>query len=103
MISPLPTGLDVKESGGITPAARLIHERSLIVRLVGRLPVDRHLVFHARAVAAHALLSLDPAVVHLAGRGTEVCPVRLDFAVCPLCLSIIELVVGSVALPTRPF
>ena len=50
MVSPLATRLYVKESGGILPpAARLIPETSLIVRLAERLPVERHLVFHARA------------------------------------------------------
>jgi len=56
MVSPLDAHLDVNKK-----AARLTSRRSfgsgktsLIVRLADRRPVDRHLVFHARAAVVHA-------------------------------------------------
>ena len=67
---------------------------SLIVRfadrpLAGRGPVDRRLVFRARAADVRAPLSLYLAVGRLAVQGKGICPVRLDFVVYPSCLSLL--------------
>ena len=94
MISPLATRLDVKESGGsYLPPLVGSKRTSLIVRLADRRPVDRHLVyrrpvarrlvFHARAADVRAPLSLDLAVVLALLSGKGICPVHLDFVLCP--------------------
>jgi hypothetical protein len=96
MVSPLEGRLDVnKKSGGsYLPPVFCFKRTSLIVRLVDRHPVDRHLVFHARAAGVHvpdvhAPVCRDLAVVRLSVRGRSVCSVRLDFVVCPSCLSLL--------------
>ena len=89
MISPLATRLGVKESGGsYLPPLVGSKRTSLIVRLADRRladrhPVDRHLVFYASAADVRAPHSLDLSVGRLAVRGKEICPVHLDFVVCP--------------------
>jgi hypothetical protein len=80
MISPLATRVDViKKRRELPPAACWFKRTGLIVRLADRRPVDRYLVFHARAADVHAPLSRDLAVVRLAVRGKGICRVRLDF------------------------
>ena len=88
MVSPLATRLDVKESGGsYLPPLFCFKRTSLIVRSVDRRPVDRrppvdrHLVFHARAADVHAPLFRDLAVRLV--QESWACSVRLDFVVCP--------------------
>ena len=81
--------LDITKRRELPPAALFISKTSLIDRPVDpldrrpvdRRPVGRHPVFHARAADVHAPLSPDLAVVRLAGQG--ICPVHLDFVVCP--------------------
>jgi hypothetical protein len=80
--------LEKASDGSYFPPLVCSTTTSLIVRLAGRRPVARHLAFPARAADVRALLSRD-----LAGRlavlekGT--CLVRLDFVVCPWCLSLL--------------
>jgi hypothetical protein len=84
MISPLATRLDVKESGGsYLPPLVGSKEPVLSSRLADHRPVARHLVFHARAADVRAPHSLDLSVSRLAVRGKWICPVHLDFVVCP--------------------
>ena len=66
----------------LPPAVLCSRRTSLIVRLAGRLPVDRRcLVFPARAVDVHVPLCRD--LVVRPGRESWVCSVDLDFVVCP--------------------
>ena len=75
---------------------------SLIVRLADRRPVDRHLVFPARASGVHVPLCRDRAVRFV--RERRVCSVGLDFVVCPWCLSVLfSLIFGSFALRDSAF
>jgi len=76
--------LRLSKTAGVTSRRPLGSKRTnLIARLAGHRSADRHLVFHARAAHVRAALCRGLAVVRLAVQGHYVCPVRLDFVVCP--------------------
>jgi hypothetical protein len=83
MVSPLATRLDVKKAVGGT-SHRLFVQKNQSYRppgwpLLSLTPT----LFFTLALLTFTLPSLYLAVVRLAVRGKAICPVHLDFVVCP--------------------